>query len=241
MTYPAGGAALLAKGLDDLEVGFDRNGVGQDVAYRRGVLHVLAERFEIFAARIARLDAALHPDLCEAGPTLAQPQERVQVDIAFDLVREVIDFEALGRGVGDEADRIAEAEGGKAELDRVRAQVAAEQDRGLVALELELARVPRLVQLPGVHKGADLGYRVRTRPPGGSRLEGHARDRRLLLDCSDRSHELVHVDAISHCHSRHQISSWPGLAGRIASYPFSDRSMRRPSVSTGCAARSPSR
>src|SRR5438046_1505300 len=165
----------------------------------------------------------------------------MQVDIAFDLVREVIDFEALGGGVGDEADRIAEAEGGKAELDRVRAQVAAEQHRRLVALELELARVPRLVQLPGVHEGADLGDRVSTRLPGRSRLEGHARDRRLLLDCSDRSHELIHVDAISPCHSRHQISSWPGLAGRIASYPFSDRSMRRPSVSTGYAARSASR
>src|SRR2546426_8141637 len=156
----------------------------------------------------------------------------MQVDIAFDLVREVIDFEALGRSVGDEADRIAEAEGGKAELDRVRAQVAAEQDRGLVALELELARVPRLIQLPGVHEGADLGYRVRTRPPGGSRLEGHARDRRLLLDCSDRSHELIHVDAISHCHSRHQISSWPGLIGRICLPPVSRRPMRRTSVSS---------
>jgi len=37
----------------------------------------------------------------------------VKVDIAFDLVREVFDFEALGCGVGDEADRIAEAEGRK--------------------------------------------------------------------------------------------------------------------------------
>src|SRR5438046_10164344 len=100
----------------------------------------------------------------------------MQVDIAFDLVREVIDFEALGCGVGDEADRIAGAESGKAELDRVRAQVAAEQHRGLVALELELARVPGLVQLPGVHEGADLGYRVRTRPPSGSRLACHVAD-----------------------------------------------------------------
>lgn len=87
-----------------------------------------------------------------------QPEKSIEVEVALDLVPELLDVDLFrGRVVGV-ANRVAEREGLKEQLDRVRAGLRGEEDQRLVADQLECARpfggsVARMLEL------ADLALR----------------------------------------------------------------------------------
>ncbi len=83
----------------------------------------------------------------------------MQVDVALDLVRHLLELDPARRGVGHVAHRVAEAESCEQELHRVRALILAEQDGRLVTLEREPGD-PRLVLGARMLEGADLRRRV---------------------------------------------------------------------------------
>jgi hypothetical protein len=120
----------------------------------------------------------------------------MQVEVALDLVAELLDLDALGGRVVRVADRVAEGQRLEDELDSVRSGVGAEEDRRLVADQLE-----RLRALRG--RGArvlELADRAVVSPPGlpgAAGSEGELRDVGVGLHCPDGGDEAIDVDAVA--------------------------------------------
>ena len=89
----------------------------------------------------------------------------MEVEIALDLVAELLDLDALCRRVVGVPDRVAEGEGLEDEFDRVRTCVCAEKDGWLIADQLERLRALR-GRSAGVLELADLALVAPPALPG---------------------------------------------------------------------------
>src|SRR5688572_18588869 len=125
--------------LQDHQACLDRDGRSEDVADRRSVLDVLTQLLELLGGRV-RPHPTPGADLREPGTRSAEPQEPMEVDVALDLVAELLDLDATGGRVVHEADGVAEAQRLKHQLDGVRTFVRAQEQGRLVADQLERRR-----------------------------------------------------------------------------------------------------
>src|SRR5690606_27258219 len=110
-----------------------RNRVAQDVEHRGGVQHMLLELVQHLPVGCA-LEAVAHPDLVETRALpVAEAEEGVQIEIAFQIEAQVLDIDATRGGVVGEADGQAGCQRCQDSLDGVGAGVATQQHVRLVA------------------------------------------------------------------------------------------------------------
>src|SRR6266508_5886674 len=136
----------------------------------------------------------------------------MEVDVALDLVAELLDLDASGRRVVDEADGVAEPEGLKHQLHRVRPRIRAEQHRRLVADELERGG-PLGGRRAGVLELLNLAAVAAAGLPCAAGAERQLPDLSVVLDRANRGHEAVDVYPIAdgdRCHLRPPVLAPPG-------------------------------
>src|SRR6266508_1375561 len=89
------------------EIRAHRDRAREDVADRRGVLYVLAQLLELLGRGVRRPDPAPRPDRAEPCAWAAESEEAVEVEVALDLVAELLDLDAPGGCVVRVADGVA--------------------------------------------------------------------------------------------------------------------------------------
>ena len=205
--------------LKDLEFSVDWGRVGQDVPDRRRILNVLAEALQLLAGGVLRPHAAANPDRSEAGAPAAEAEEAVKVDITLDLVRDLLELDSLGRCVRHVSNCVAKAKSSQAELHRIGTEVAAQENGGLIALDLEPTRQPGRILCTSMCERANTRHGVGAFQPFDPRPESHLGLRGILLDCADRRYQLIDVDPVSNCHCSHRANLL-GDGRRLRPMPF---------------------
>src|SRR6185295_7211919 len=160
---------------------------------------------------VRRPDPALCPDRRESGPRTTESEEPMEIEIAFDFVAELLDLDALGGRVVGVTDRVAEGEGLEDELNSVRTRVRAEEDRRLVADQLEGLRTLRGGG-PSVLELADLAFVAAPALPRAAGAEGELRGVGVGLHGPDGSDKTVDIDSVAVGHGGHRLPPAGGPA-----------------------------